>query len=199
MSAVSAAIGGTTAAAKNINERELMYYRRHLQRQAGDRNLTSDPSSAASCNISGHSDKSLNNADLSRYKSSPIRNKVQYEQSTQKLQDVQWQLASQHSISYSRLQKANVQNETTIQRLRKQVVDLTNERNTDQDNSMLIQYRTEHLHAKQLAKLEDELHQERLGFSESSHRHKKLTDGWKRKAHKLSKKCKLLGKELDKK
>ena len=139
-----------------------------------------------------------------------IRNKVKYEQSVQKSQEMQrHHERTSDGVAYTELiqqageilelladlQETNLQNETTIQHLQAALVELTHERDGEHKKSNKLMK----IMARHRTEWEDEIQQERKGFADVSHKHKKEIERWKRKVQKLGKRCKHLEYELKEK
>ena len=91
----------------------------------------------------------------------------------------------------SELHENNLKNECTIEQLRDELANLTNERNAFRTNSdRLMEVMT-----RQKEEIQNEMHNERTGFASIAHSQKREIDQWKRKANKMYKKVKMLDKQ----
>ncbi|KAL7501680.1 hypothetical protein ACHAWT_009549 [Skeletonema menzelii] len=88
----------------------------------------------------------------------------------------------------SALHETNLKNECTIEQLRKELANLTNERNAFRTNSeRLMEVMT-----RQKEEIQNEMHNERTGFASITNSQKREIDQWKHKANKMYKKVKML-------
>lgn len=86
------------------------------------------------------------------------------------------------------LHETNLRNEGTIEQLREELADLTNERNAFRNNSERLM----EVMGKQKEELQNEMHNERNGFATITNCQKREIDVWRHKANKLYKKVKML-------
>lgn len=86
------------------------------------------------------------------------------------------------------LHETNLRNEGTIEQLREELADLTNERNAFRNNSERLM----EVMGKQKEELQNEMHNERNGFATITNCQKREIEVWRRKANKLYKKVKML-------
>eukprot|EP00581_Thalassiosira_minuscula_P006908 CAMPEP_0183703564 /NCGR_PEP_ID=MMETSP0737-20130205/1268_1 /TAXON_ID=385413 /ORGANISM="Thalassiosira miniscula, Strain CCMP1093" /LENGTH=760 /DNA_ID=CAMNT_0025930343 /DNA_START=191 /DNA_END=2473 /DNA_ORIENTATION=- len=140
-----------------------------------------------------------------------VRNKFKYDQSVQRIQDMQRLLrtpsgggVAQSTLVkqteeifdlLSELRETNLQNETTIRHLQEKLVGLTNER----DAALTTSNELTKLAAMNRSEWEEEMAQERKGFADVSHKQQKAIEKWKHKARKLWKRCKQMECELKEK
>lgn len=132
--------------------------------------------------------------------SSVVRNKVKYQESVRKIQEIHRRLSVESTGTpaesakgsdemaqlLSSLEETNLQNENTIRHLQRQLVDLTNERDAAREDAERLKKLSDDYRNKR----ESEIHQERRGFVRVTHKHKKELHKWKRRVNKLGKRCK---------
>ena len=88
----------------------------------------------------------------------------------------------------SSLHETNLKNESTIEQLRKELTNLTNERNAFRTNSeRLMEVMT-----RQKEEIQNEMQNERTGFACVTNAQQREIDQWKHKANKMYKKVKML-------